>query len=96
MELTTATWVHVVGTVGAALLLLAYFLVSRKKVDGGSRFYQLLNVAGAAMLAVNTGFFTAWPVFALNVIWVLIALAALRRIVMERKRGDEALKKGKT
>ena len=38
----------------------------------------------------------AWAAMGLNVIWVLIALAALARIAMERKRGDEALKKGKT
>ena len=90
------TLVHIVGIVGAALLLLAYFLVSRKKVDGGSRFYQLLNLVGAAMLAVLTAYTGAWAAMGLNVIWVVIALTALGRIAMERKRGDEALKKGKT
>ncbi len=96
MVFTVETWVHIIGTVGAALLLLAYFLVSKKKLDGGSRFYQMLNLFGAALLAINTGLFKAWPAMGLNIIWVLIAFATLGRIAMERKRGDEALKKGKT
>ena len=93
---TVETWVHIIGIVGAALLLLAYFLVSRKKVDGGSRIYQLLNLAGAAMLTVLTAYTGAWAAMGLNIIWALIAFATLGRIAMERKRGDEALKKGNT
>ena len=96
MVFTVETWIQIIGTLGAALLLLAFFLVSRKKVDGGSRIYQLLNLAGAAMLTVLTAYTGAWAAMGLNIIWVLIAFATLGRIAMERKRGDDALKKGKT
>ena len=96
MVFTVETWVHIIGIAGAAILLLAFFLVSRKKVDGGSRFFQLLNLVGAAMLAILTAYTGAWAAMGLNIIWVLIAFTALGRIAMERKRGDEALKKGKT
>ena len=96
MELTLATWSHIIGTGGAALLLFAYFLVSKGKVDGKSKFYQLLNVVGSAMLAVNTGFFTAWPSFGLNIIWIFIGVTALGRIAVDRKKGDAASKKAST
>lgn len=93
--LTVENWIHIIGTVGAVLLLLAYFLVSRKKVDGGSRFYQVLNIIGAAMLAVLTLYTQAWAAMGLNVIWVVIGIATLGKIASEKKRGDQALKKDK-
>ena len=72
--------------------MFAYFLVSKGKVDGKSKFYQLLNVGGSAMLAVNTGFFTAWPSFGLNIIWIFIGVTTLGRIAADRKKVDETLK----
>ena len=96
MVFTAETWVLIIGIAGAALLLLAYFLVSRKKVDGGSRFFQVLNLVGAGLLAIHTAYTGAYAAMGLNIIWVLIAFATLGRIAMERKRGDDALKKGQT
>lgn len=90
MPLSTEFWVHVVGTVGAACLLLAYFLVSKGKVEGGSRFYQLLNVVGSIALAVNTGYFHAWPSMALNVVWIFIGVAMLRTIARAKQTATRA------
>ena len=91
VELSWESWVHVIGTVGAALLLLAYYLVSKKKVDGGSRFYQVLNVTGAGMLAVLTAVTGAWAAMGLNVVWVVIGVATIGRISLERKNEKKAI-----
>jgi hypothetical protein len=69
--------VDLIGWLGAGLLLLAYAMVSFRKlrVDGGS--YQLLNALGSCCLIVNTVYYRAYPSSFVNVIWILIAIVAL-------------------
>ncbi len=69
--------IDVVGWAGAALLLVAYGLVSARKVTGGSTAYQLLNLVGSILLMVNTAYYSAYPSTFVNVIWLLIATGAL-------------------
>jgi len=67
----------VVGWVGMALVLSAYYLVTTKKVTGTNRTYQFLNLCGAIGIGVNVWYQHAWPAAALQIIWGLIALIAL-------------------
>lgn len=71
--------IDVVGWFGAGAILIAYALVSTRRVDGGSRKYQGLNLVGAVGLTANTVFYAAYPSTMLNVVWALIAIAALVR-----------------
>jgi hypothetical protein len=80
-------WVDVVGWAGAVLVLAAYGLVSTKRLDGDSFAYQSLNVAGAAVMLINTYVRGALPSAALNVIWIGVGLYVLAKIVL-RKRQD--------
>jgi hypothetical protein len=70
----------VAGWVGAALILLAYLLLSAGKLQGQSRPYQWMNVAGAAGFVINGWWHGALPSTALNVVWMLIGGFALWRI----------------
>ena len=65
------------GWFGAILLLLAYFLVSTKRAGGTSIRYQSLNVAGSVLVGANAFYYTALPSFSINVVWILIGVAAL-------------------
>jgi hypothetical protein len=76
----TGLVVDAAGWAGAAALLLAYGLVSSRKVDGGGMRFQLLNLGGALGLAANGVYHGAWPSAALNVVWIGIGLVALRRL----------------
>lgn len=71
--------VEVIGTAGACLLLLAYFLVSTRRIATDSRLGYLLNLGGAAMLGVNAVEHGAIPPAVLNLVWALIAVVALIR-----------------
>src|SRR5262245_27355171 len=71
--------VDVIGWSGAVLLLVAYALVSGKRLGGASARYQLLNVAGAVLLIVNSACYGAYPSAALNVVWAIVGLVALTR-----------------
>jgi len=65
------------GWIGAFLVVLAYFLVSYKKVEGDSRIYQFMNLFGALGVGVNVFYQQAWPALAIQVVWGTIAIIAL-------------------
>jgi hypothetical protein len=71
--------IEVAGWIGAALILLAYALLSAGKLQGQSRAYQLLNIAGAFGFVINSGWNGAYPSAAVNVIWMGIGFFALYR-----------------
>jgi hypothetical protein len=70
---------ELVGWAGAILLVLAYGLVSAGRLAAAALPFQLLNVAGGVALAANSGYHSAWPSAALNVVWVAVAVGALAR-----------------
>lgn len=78
------------GWSGAAVLLVAYALVSRGRVTGDGFAYQAMNVYGAAALAVNSGVHGAWPSVALNLVWLAIGVLALRRAGLRRASSTTA------
>jgi hypothetical protein len=69
------------GWVGAILLLLAYALVSFKKLAADSLAYQGMNVAASILLAVNTLYHRAYPSSFVNIVWTLIAVFAILTVV---------------
>lgn len=78
----------VVGWLGAGCLLAAYALVSAGRIGPGWA-YQLLNLAGSVGLAVNAVTHGAWPSAALNAVWLVIALLAVRGIRASGRPSDE-------
>lgn len=79
----------VLGWIGVAALLLAYGLVSVRKLEGDSALFQLLNLAGSALLMANSFYYGAYPSVAVNVAWVGIGVFALGRIARRRRLGEE-------
>jgi len=69
------------GWIGAFLLLLAYALVSFKKLAADSLVYQGLNVAASVLLAINTIYHRAFPSSFVNIVWTFIAIFAILMIV---------------
>ena len=55
------------------------------RLTGQSLVYQLMNVAGAAGFLVNGWWHGALPSASLNLVWMLIAAAALWRIRRRRR-----------
>jgi len=76
--------VEVVGWAGAALILVAYLLLSMGRLTGQSPLYQWMNVFGAGGFVVNGWWHGAIPSAALNVLWLLIGGFALWRIWKKR------------
>jgi paired small multidrug resistance pump len=71
--------IQIIGWLGTIFVITAYFLVSYKKVDGGSKIYQLLNLFGAIGVGVSVFHQEVWSAVALQVIWGIIAIIALAK-----------------
>jgi hypothetical protein len=76
-------WFDAIGWMGAIALLVAYAMVSSKRLEGNSGAYQLLNISGSLLLAANTIFYGSYPSTFVNLIWAGIAvfsIATRRRV----------------
>jgi hypothetical protein len=80
---------HVIGTGGALLVLLAYFLVSTGRVSSSSISFQMINLGGAGLLTTYALVLQGWSLVFLNGVWAIIALVALVRIFRNRSRQQE-------
>ncbi|MCH7803947.1 MAG: hypothetical protein IH937_07665 [Acidobacteria bacterium] len=74
-------WIDILGWIGAIALLVAYALISAKRVEGDSTGYQLLNLVGSFLLILNTLYYGAYPSSFLNLFWIAVALYALRKVI---------------
>lgn len=77
--MSPALVVDILGWIGAAVILFAYGLVSLKKVEGDSLFFQTLNIGASILLVINTMYWRAYPSLALNAAWIVMGLVALGR-----------------
>ena len=78
--MSSSLWIDVIGWTGVISLLLAYALVSSRKVQGDSILYQLMNLIGSALLLVNSFHYKAFPSVSVNIVWVGIAAYTMARV----------------
>ncbi len=67
------------GWIGVATLLAAYGLISARKLEGDSLWYQWLNLIGCALLIFNSFYYGAFPSVGINLAWIGIAVFTLSR-----------------
>ena len=74
-----AALIDIFGWLGSAAVVIAYAMVSGRKLAGSSHLYQGLNLFGGVCLVINTFYYHAYPSTFVNVVWVAIAVFALVR-----------------
>lgn len=67
------------GWIGTILYLVAYLLISLKKLEGDSLAYQGMNITAGILLVINTFYWRAYPSLGLNAAWISIGLFILGR-----------------
>ena len=77
--------IDIIGWIGTILFLVAYALVSAKKVEADSWAYQGTNLIAGILLTINTLYLQAYPSAGLNIAWLLIAVITLGRKVLHKK-----------
>ncbi len=78
--------IEIIGWAGAALVLLAYGLLSAHRMSSRSAAYQWLNIGGSVGLVINTLWNGAIPSAVVNVVWMAIGAHALWRNSRVRSR----------
>jgi len=79
-------WYDWAGYIGVALVLLAFFLLQERKLQGSSLTYQLMNILGAVgmMLSLCFGNFNLAS-FIMQVAWLLIGGYGMVRGIKRRR-----------
>jgi hypothetical protein len=75
---------EVIGWLGAACVLWAYYLISSGKITGESLFFQWINFIGAIMLIVHTLYVEAYPSAFVNIVWLLISIMGLWKLYRKK------------
>ena len=83
--------IEIAGWVGAALILLAYLLLSAGRMTGQSLVFQGMNIVGAAGFVINSWWHGAVPSATLNALWLLIGVIASWRIISKRGSSTSAI-----
>jgi hypothetical protein len=76
---------EIVGWIGAAEVLLAYYLISTDKVKNSSLGYQLLHLTGGLVLTFVTLYKETYPSTFVNVIWIGVAVFAIWKYKLKAK-----------
>ena len=66
-----------IGSLGVALLLIAFFLNLRGRLPHDARSYQLMNAAGAGLACWASYRLEFFPFVVLEATWCLVAIVAL-------------------
>ena len=77
-------WLDIIGWLADACFVFSYFLVSRGKVDGQGKVFNLLNLAGAGLYGFYAFEKNAIPIIVLELFWGGIAIIALRNAYKKR------------
>jgi DNA integrity scanning protein DisA with diadenylate cyclase activity len=69
--------VEIIGWIGAILIIGAYYMNINGKLKSSSALYIMSNLLGGIFFTINTLVHQAYPSMIVNIIWVIIAVAAL-------------------
>ncbi len=70
-------FVEIIGWVASILIVGAYFLNMNGKLKSSAPLYIISNLIGGLFFTINTFVHGAYPSMLVNIIWVIIAIAAL-------------------
>ena len=70
-------FIEIIGWIGAVLIVGSYFFNINGKLKSTSPVYIICNLLGGIFFTVNTLVHRAYPSMIVNIIWVIIAVAAL-------------------
>ena len=68
-----------IGTIGVAITLIAYFCMSFRWMSAHGVLFFLCNTVGAALTCFSSWLISYWPFFVLEGTWALVSLVGLVR-----------------
>ena len=73
------TYNDIIGSVGVALILFAYFLNTERLIQVNGKLFFVMNIIGAALACYASYLITYWPFVILEGTWVLVSIYGLMR-----------------
>ncbi|MCY7309702.1 MAG: hypothetical protein LH619_02890 [Chitinophagaceae bacterium] len=67
----------IIGTIGVGLILLAYFCNTFGWINGKSKLFFLLNIAGAGLACHASWLINYWPFVILEGTWLVVSVIGL-------------------
>ncbi len=67
-------WYDIVGTLGVAIIILAYILLQTERLRSGRLAYSLLNAVGAVLILISLYYTFNFPSFVVEFFWLVISL----------------------
>ena len=83
-------WHEIVGVLGAAFVLLAYFGLQSGKLRGDGVAFQVANILGAGAIAVSLVFKFNLGAMVIELAWIVISVYGLVRGVRTRAAAKAA------
>jgi len=83
---TAMTLPNVLGIIGSAIVIVAYFAVARGSIAADSRPYYLANLMGAALIFVSLWWAWNLPAAIVEIFWGAISAYGLLRGAMLRSQ----------
>jgi hypothetical protein len=80
------TFIDLVEIAGSLLILSAFAASQLRKLDAHSVAYLLLNIAGAAILAVIAAAHQSWGFLLLEGTWAIVSTASLVTVLRRGRR----------
>lgn len=68
-----------IGSIGVAIILLAYFLDTSRLIPEDGKLFYVLNIIGAALATYASFLISYWPFVILEGTWTLVSIYGLMR-----------------
>jgi hypothetical protein len=79
------TLANIIGIVGVALIVIAYFMNQAGKMASDSLPFPVLNMVGAILILVSLYWSWNLPSFIMECIWITISAVGIIRIQRKKK-----------
>jgi hypothetical protein len=77
--MNTELLIQIIGWIGTGCILYAYWMTRQPRALEKTHIDEYLNFFGALCIGINVFFHQAWPAFALQCAWMVIALITFFR-----------------
>lgn len=78
------TYNDLIGTIGVALILFAYFLQTAGLLSRDGKLFYVLNIIGAALATYASYLIPYWPFVILEGSWTLVSIYGLMKAMRIR------------
>lgn len=83
----TFAWHDILGTIGVAVIVLAYILLQTERLRSEQLAYSMMNAVGAALILISLYYDFNFPSFVVEAFWLVISLYGIGKY-LGRKHPD--------